>query len=473
MKHLQQPRGPGTAYRFRIKTPKALVGMIDPKTGKQFGQFIFRDLGGTNHLPTARKLRDIRLAEVRAMEADAAAGDALSGRFGLERAEVWAEALRVEKAKGGPDEHAPSIMSLIEDEVERAEALPKSKRPAPAKLKAFAATATSRSLSLNKAVTRYLHDRRPGNGNGYAPMAAGTERDLKVAVRYLAKFMKAESGEALFLDDITPELALMFRGDFLPAEKSPRAPNGMSAGTIAKHVTLLRNLWLWAYSHHHLPEGPNPWDNPKGVRKAAKSKEPKRDMYSPDEATAIMKALPRGHHLGDVFRLSLVTGCRADELAKVRLGDVAEDASHFVIREGKTVNAQRTIPVPEIAQALLKARLDAAAKTEGADRIFHEIPIRKSSGKASALSQAFTRARREVLGEETDGRLTFHSLRHTWMTTARRAGVPEGDMNDLGGWSGKRASSDAYDHGLLLRDLSERQEKVAERLKADGYLAAF
>ena len=66
-------------------------------------------------------------------------------------------------------------MSLIEDEVERAEAMPKAKRPAPAKLKAFTSTATSRSLSLDKAVTRYRHDRRPGNGNGYAPMAAGIQ----------------------------------------------------------------------------------------------------------------------------------------------------------------------------------------------------------------------------------------------------------------------------------------------------------
>lgn len=473
MEYIQQPRGAGTAYRFRIKTPAALKGKIDPETGKPFKQFIFRSLGGTRHLPTARKLRDIRVAEVRAMEADAAAGERLSGRFGLERAEAWAEALRVQQTSGGPDEHEPSIISLIEDEVERAEAMPKSKRPAPAKLKAFAATATSRALSLDKAVTRYLHDRRPGNGNGYAPMAEGTQRDLKVAVRYLVKFMKADSGEALFLDDITPELALKFRGDFLPAQTSPRAPNGLSAGTIAKHVTLLRGVWVWAYSHHQLPKGENPWDNPDGVRRAKKSKKPKRDMYSPEEATTVMEAFPRGDRLGDVFRLSLVTGCRADELAKVLLANVADDASHFVIEKGKTENAKRVIPVPVVAQALLRARVKAAEKVEGAERIFPEFPIRKSSDKASALSQAFTRARRDVLGVTTNGRLTFHSLRHTWFTISRRAGVPLSDANDLGGWAGERASSNAYDHGLLLRDLSERQEKVAERLKADGYLAAF
>lgn len=71
MKHIIQPRGDGTAYQFKIRTPSGLKGMIDPATGKKFGTYIKRSLGGSRHLPTAKKLRDLRLAEVRAMEADA------------------------------------------------------------------------------------------------------------------------------------------------------------------------------------------------------------------------------------------------------------------------------------------------------------------------------------------------------------------------------------------------------------------
>lgn len=91
MKHIIQPRGDGTDYRFNIRTPSSLKGMIDPSTGKKFGTYIKRSLGGTRHLPTAKKLRDIRLAEVRAMEADAKRGAALGDRFSLEKASAWAD----------------------------------------------------------------------------------------------------------------------------------------------------------------------------------------------------------------------------------------------------------------------------------------------------------------------------------------------------------------------------------------------
>lgn len=81
MKHIIQPRGDGTAYQFKMRTPAALRGMKDPATGKNFGTYIKRTLGGTRHLPTAKKLRDIRLAEVRTMEADAIRGEATVKRY--------------------------------------------------------------------------------------------------------------------------------------------------------------------------------------------------------------------------------------------------------------------------------------------------------------------------------------------------------------------------------------------------------
>ncbi|WP_300055224.1 tyrosine-type recombinase/integrase [uncultured Roseobacter sp.] len=437
--------------------------MIDPSTGKNFGTYIKRSLGGTRHLPTAKKLRDIRLAEVRAMEADAVKGTALGDRFSMEKASAWAEALRVQRADGGPDDYEPDVQDLIKEEVRKA---PKARR------KAFQKVALSGTLSLADAVTRYLHDRRPGNGNGYAPLRKTTENDLGVAVRYLCQFMEGDDN-TVFLEDITLELVAEFRGDFLPEQTSARAPKGLSLATIEKLVGLLRNLWNWAIERKLTGSlRVNPFENPKGVRRLKRNKKTKRGLFEADEATSMMRAFPRGDRLGDVFRLSLVTGARSDELAKVLVADVAEDGSVFTIRSGKTENAGRTIPVPEVARDLILDRMRGAHELK-AERLFHDFPLRPATGKASSLSQLFTRERRNVLGADTDGRLAFHSLRHTWLTKARQAGVPESDANDLGGWAGERTSSKTYDHGLLIRDLAERQERVAERLKQDGYFEAF
>ncbi len=112
MEHIIQPRGAGTAYRFKMRTPKTLKGLTDPKTEKPFKNWITRSLGGTLHIPTAKKMRDIRLAEIRIIEAQVSAGASFDSRFSLERAEGWAEALRTQKAKGGPDDYEPDIYVL-------------------------------------------------------------------------------------------------------------------------------------------------------------------------------------------------------------------------------------------------------------------------------------------------------------------------------------------------------------------------
>jgi integrase len=104
---------------------------------------------------------------------------------------------------------------------------------------------------------------------------------------------------------------------------------------------------------------------------------------------------------------------------------------------------------------------------------FPEWSIRPASGKAAAVSQWFTRFRRKVLGAETDGRLVLHSTRHTWRTVARRAGVKETDINDLGGWSGPRTSNSVYDHGLLVEQLEEAQLLIWKELERSGYLEGY
>lgn len=236
MKYIIQPRGDGTAYQFKIRTPSILRGMTDPTTGKQFGTYIKRSLGGTHHIPTAKKLRDIRLAEVRAMEANAAQ-KALGDRFSIERASGWAEALRVQDAEGfDPDGCDVDVLGLIYDEIKKA---PETKR------KTFRRVALAGTISFNEALERYLHDRRKGNGYGYAALKKTTQNDLRVASRYFCEYMGG-NGDTVFLDDITREAVLDFRGEYLPAKTSPRAPDGLSLTTIEKHVGLLRNLWAWA-----------------------------------------------------------------------------------------------------------------------------------------------------------------------------------------------------------------------------------
>jgi integrase len=104
--------------------------------------------------------------------------------------------------------------------------------------------------------------------------------------------------------------------------------------------------------------------------------------------------------------------------------------------------------------------------------LFPELRLRKSTGKrGGAISQAFTRLRREVLGEATDGELALHCLRHTWRTAARRARVDTRTAHELGGWSRGSATDIDYGHGDELDGYIEAQKRVAAWLAEKGYLA--
>jgi hypothetical protein len=67
-KYLSQPRGGGKGWALRMPTPSLLIGTISHKTGKPYGKTIHEGLG-TRNVADARKLRDIRLGEIRAEEA--------------------------------------------------------------------------------------------------------------------------------------------------------------------------------------------------------------------------------------------------------------------------------------------------------------------------------------------------------------------------------------------------------------------
>lgn len=454
MKYIEQPKGPGTAYRFRMKTPKNLRGTPNPwSDGKSFGTWIIRPMEGEKHLPTAKKIRDCYLADVRKLEVVYRARQ----RYSPEKAELWAEALR------DAHEDESFIRSLIYDEAENA---PESERTA------FLKIATSDTLPLSRAAPRYLEARAQGNPYGNKPLTKTSSNEVMTAVNYLCAFF-AKTPETLFLDDVTQDKATEFWHEFLPVQPSKKTGAGLAPATVAKLISALRGLWRWAIARKKVRLEANPFKPPEDdVPRARKPHEPKRDQFKPDETRKVLSAVPQGDRMGDLFRVGLVTGARVSEIAKVTVTETAENGSLFLIAGGKTDSAKRVVPVPIIAQPII-TRLRTEALAAGEDRLFHAFPINAATGTAKSASKAFTGVRRKVLGAETDDRLAFHSLRHTWKTLSRRAGLSIDDAHDLGGWAGIKRTSDPYDHGLNASELAAAQEKIASLMHAEGFLTGF
>ena len=462
---LYQPRGAGTAYLFRMRTPAVLVGQINPITERPFGSSINLSLGGTRSLTEARKARDRVLGVIRQLEA----GVSGESQGAIARALSLAEILRspeadavayeyeVELASGEKvtveETHRELILEGIERDAEEIE-----RKAGAKKANRWAIIATGKGFPLTEARDKYLADR------GKA-LATSTQAELRKATAQLIEF----AGEGVTLQDIDTRNAGRFVTDFLPTQTSPRAPNGPSPATVQKKVTVLNGLWVWAMDRGFLDrEVLTPWYRQAPRQDEVKKSANVRIPYTPEDAVKLLEAVPAGDPLGDLIRVALLTGVRLEEIAALNASQVEDGATGYTILRGKSENASRYVPLVDMAQRVIKPRLKKAGEN---GPLFPEFPVRKSTGKrGGAASQKFTRIRREVLGEHTDDSQALHSFRHTWRTAARRAGVDLRTSSEMGGWSLGRANDLTYDHGLEREQYRKDQLKVARWLRKGGYL---
>jgi integrase len=349
VRYLKQARGPGSGWIFRLPTPPHLMGVPNPWDGKLFLKTITRGLG-TRHLPTARKHRDQLLGDVRRLEAALSEGEA----FSLASAEEWREAVRAAR-QSAPDPANVGLEFVLLDKLERAAAGGISE----AKLERFHRVATGKGFPLSRAHEQYVNARRPDNPHGFAPLKLTTVLNLATAVKHLRAFLEDDRNTAC-LEDVKPDDARRFRDEYLPGLKGRRSPEGLSAKTIEKNITLLRQMWVWARGAARLaPKTANPWVFPKGLRRNAIKTGRQRDDYTPEETSKLLKATERATRQGDVIRLAIATGCRVDEVASVRTAEVKPDGKGFRVVDGKTKNGNRFVPVVGDARTLLQARLAA------------------------------------------------------------------------------------------------------------------
>jgi len=170
MQYLLKPRGKG--YSLRMPTPVVLVGTENPWTGRAFGREIKLGLNTRRHTEAIR-IRDVRVGQIRQLEAEALAATGRSGVGGVidlspESAEGW----RQMRAEANQDER-DEIDHVLVDQLEAAATAGKNK-----KAEAFGARVFKGAMPLDEALEKYLSERQPGNPFGFDPLAkSGPDRD--------------------------------------------------------------------------------------------------------------------------------------------------------------------------------------------------------------------------------------------------------------------------------------------------------
>jgi integrase len=454
-KYLFQPRGQGTAWHFRMPTPSILVGETNPFTGKPFSKSETRiGLGGTHNLKQARMQRDQILAAIRKLEADQH-----KGKLGTLSNAAEVAAQYAELPADADDDQRDAWREAIELDAERL-----AKKIGPEKASRWYRVATGIEVA-SKSLKEVFEEYRAARTGGKKDLSQSSINNLRTAEKEFLAF----AGDEIELHQVTWDTARKFIEEYLPQQKSAKAPQGQGPATIVKKLTLLRGVWQWAkLKKGYLPrDHQDPWDGLGPSDKEIDDAKQSRRPFRPAETVKLFAAVPARTALGDIIRVALLTGVRLEELASLDAAQVDAKARWYFIQKGKTKNAARIIPLVQEAQEIIARRLKAAGN---AGPLFPELPLRKSTGKrGGAITKAFTRTRRDVLGKETDGELAVHCFRHTWRTAARQAEIDLRNTQEMGGWSRGKDTDLHYDFGLKAQQYRRDQLKVARWLEKEGY----
>ena len=243
----------------------------------------------------------------------------------------------------------------------------------------------------------------------------------------------------------------------------------LSIATLNKHLEKISALFEWAKPHGYCKENYAAKLKFKQPRKTKKA----RDKFSIDELNTIFSsAIYERGKFKKPYRfwlplLALFTGARIEELAQLKPSDIKQEGKVWYLdinEEGddtqlKTESSTRFVPLHDtlIEKGFIKF-IERQAKLKE-PRIFTELD--KTAGKYSHSASKWFSAYKNKLGFGTDGKKTFHSLRHTFIDNLKQQRTEESIVSAIVGHSYDSMTFGYYgkDYGIkLLKEVVDSVE---------------
>lgn len=220
--------------------------------------------------------------------------------------------------------------------------------------------------------------------------------------------------------------------------------------TLSQHLMSGTAFWSWAmrydagwrveykdkadpFKGHELPKG--------GGRETAGEK---REAYTVAELEKLHKAAQDAGNmpLADLILLGAYTGCRIEQLCRLRTEHIIEEdgVTSFNFLKGKTKVSRRIVPV----HPALKGVIERLIKDSTDGFLIPATSENRYQKRSHALSRAFGKLKEK----QGFGPLhVFHSTRNTVITTLLRADVPDYIVQEIVGHANGSETHDTYSRG--------------------------
>jgi len=209
-----------------------------------------------------------------------------------------------------------------------------------------------------------------------------------------------------------------------------------------------------------------------------------KGILTPAEVMALIRAEIKNPHWRLAIFLGLLCGMRRGEIRGLQWGDISDGVIHIrhnwvrgdFLKAPKCGSA-RTVPVPSSVQSALDMVQNVSKNTEPQTFIFERIdspgtPVSEQFFRhalerelsAIGIPGAWPRWKKEKPPEEYANRqkernLTLHSLRHTFITMSRMAGITDLEIQALAGHKDSRMMEN-YSHAAQVLDFGALREKM-------------
>lgn len=214
---------------------------------------------------------------------------------------------------------------------------------------------------------------------------------------------------------------------------------GLSPATVAAKLAALSSFYRYAVSADVITGG-NPVELVK--RPKVDADHSSTEGMTKDQARSLLAAAradgPRSHAL---VSLLLFTGIRLSEALNANTTDYGHDTGHRTLGVRRKGGTASKVAVPAPAVEALNAYIGTTGRDLVAGKAGGCTPLfTTASGKRWASSEAFRTVQRLARAAGVDGRISPHSLRHTFATLALDAGTALHDLQDSMGHADPRTT---------------------------------